>query len=142
MSTAGLLTFQAGGHLPCPKRQGKAQVKPACTVPQISCKKDVSMKIAHSPLIAAMLASTALLALAGCGKSDDASQGATPDNVEMPAAELPAAEPSAEAPPPAPAADASQAAMSAEDAAKSDADSAMSAAAAAKAAAAEADKPQ
>jgi hypothetical protein len=108
---------------------------------EIFGKRDLSMKIAHSPLLAATLAGTALLALAGCGKSDDASESATPDNVEMPAAELPAAEPSTEAPP-APAADASQAAMSAEDAARSDADSAMSAAAAAKAAAAEADKPQ
>ncbi|MFM9937411.1 MAG: hypothetical protein ACKVOL_14590 [Novosphingobium sp.] len=94
--------------------------------------------------LATVLACAALFTLSACGKSDDASQGATADNVEMPADELPSAEPSAAAPAPAPAADASQAALSAEDAAKSAADSAVSAAEAAKAAAAEAqtEKPQ
>jgi hypothetical protein len=90
--------------------------------------------------LATAMACTALFALGACGKSDDASQGATADNVEMPADELPSAEPSAAAPAMAPAADASQAALSAEDAAKSAADSAVSAAEAAKAAAAEAQK--
>jgi hypothetical protein len=93
--------------------------------------------------LAAVLACAAAFALSACGKTDDASAGATADNVEMPADELPSAEPSAAAP--APAADASQAAMSAEDAAKSAADSAVSAAEEAKAAAAaaaEEQKPQ
>ncbi|BEV02256.1 hypothetical protein [Novosphingobium olei] len=88
-------------------------------------------------------AAAAALSLAACGKSDDASQEAAPDNVEMPADDLPAVEPSAAAPAPqrevAPAADASQAAQSAEDAAKSAADSAVSAAEAARAAAAAAE---
>jgi hypothetical protein len=93
--------------------------------------------------LATVLACTAALALSACGKTDDASAGATADTVEMPADELPSTEPSAAAP--APAADASQAAMSAEDAAKSAADSAVSAAEEAKAAAAaaaEEQKPQ
>ncbi|WP_298189866.1 hypothetical protein [Novosphingobium sp.] len=93
--------------------------------------------------LATVLACAAAFALSACGKTDDASAGATADNVEMPADELPSAEPSAAAP--APAADASQAAMSAEDAAKSAADSAVSAAEEAKAAAAaaaEEQKPQ
>jgi hypothetical protein len=93
--------------------------------------------------LATVLACAAAFALSACGKSDDASAGATADNVEMPADELPSAEPSAAAP--APAADASQAALSAEDAAKSAADSAVSAAEEAKAAAAAAadtQKPQ
>ncbi len=84
--------------------------------------------------LATVLACAAAFALSACGKTDDASAGATADNVEMPADELPSAEPSAAAP--APAADASQAALSAEDAAKSAADSAVSAAEEAKAAAA------
>lgn len=84
--------------------------------------------------LATVLACAATFALSACGKTDDASSGATADNVEMPADELPSAEPSAAAP--APAADASQAALSAEDAAKSAADSAVSAAEEAKAAAA------
>ncbi len=93
--------------------------------------------------LATVLACAAAFALSACGKTDDASAGATADNVEMPADELPSAEPSAAAP--APAADASQAALSAEDAAKSAADSAVSAAEEAKAAAAAAadtQKPQ
>ncbi|WP_298168757.1 hypothetical protein [Novosphingobium sp.] len=93
--------------------------------------------------LATVLACAAAFALSACGKTDDASAGATADNVEMPADELPSAEPSAAAP--APAADASQAALSAEDAAKSAADSAVSAAEEAKAAAAaaaEEQKPQ
>jgi hypothetical protein len=90
-------------------------------------------------------AAAAALGLAGCGKSDDASDQATADNVEMPADELPAAAPSAETLPPAPvapAADASQAALSAEDAARSARDNAISVAEAAKAAAAEAEDQQ
>lgn len=89
-------------------------------------------------------AAAAALSLAGCGKSDDAADQATPDNVEMPADELPAAATSLAAPPPVadPAADASEAAMSAEQAARSNADAAMSAAEAAKAAAAEAEQAQ
>ena len=93
--------------------------------------------------LATVLACAAAFALSACGKTDDASAGATADNVEMPADELPSAEPSAAAP--APAADAAQAALSAEDAAKSAADSAVSAAEEAKAAAAaaaDAQKPQ
>ena len=93
--------------------------------------------------LATVLACAAAFALSACGKTDDASAGATADNVEMPADELPSADPSAAAP--APAADASQAALSAEDAAKSAADSAVSAAEEAKAAAAaaaDAQKPQ
>ena len=41
------------------------------------------MKTVHTSLLPITLACTALLALAGCGKSDDASDSATPDNVEM-----------------------------------------------------------
>lgn len=94
-------------------------------------------------LLAAALAGASLLALSACGSSDDASESATADNVEMPADDMPSAEPSAAAAlPMAPAADASAAAMSAEDAAKSAADSAVSAAEAAKAAAAEAEAPK
>ena len=88
--------------------------------------------------LATVLACATLFALNACGKSDDASQSATADNVEMPADERPSAEPSAAAPAPAPAADASQAAMSAEDASKSTAEDALSVAEAAKAAAADA----
>jgi len=94
--------------------------------------------------LAAVAAAASLFALAACGKSDDASESATADTVEMPADDMPSAEPSAAALPPAPAADASQAAMSEQDAAKSAADSAAVAAAEAKAAAEEAmaNKPQ
>lgn len=86
----------------------------------------------------AAFACAAALSLAACGKSDDAAETATPDNVEMPADELPAAEASMPAPAAvdAPAADASV--MSKEDAAMSAADNAKAAADAAKAAAAEA----
>lgn len=84
----------------------------------------------------------ALSTLGACGRHDEASDDATPNNVEMPAADLPAAPPSLDAPPPAkdPAADASQAAQSAEAAASSAADTAASVAEAARAAAAEADQ--
>jgi len=74
--------------------------------------------------LATVLACAAAFALSACGKTDDASAGATADNVEMPAADMPAAEPSAAAP--APASDPSQAALSAEDAARNDAEKAMS----------------
>jgi len=81
---------------------------------------------------------TALLSLAACGHSGDASTEASPDNVEMPADELPATDVSAAAPAPvdAPAADTSAAAQTPEDAARSAADNAAAAADAAKAAAA------
>lgn len=86
------------------------------------------------------------LALAACGKSDDASDAATADNVEMPADEMPAGDASMDAPAPdaamteAPAADASAAAATAADKAQQAADSAADVAAAAKAAAAEAEQ--
>jgi hypothetical protein len=86
--------------------------------------------------LATALACAAAFALSACGKTDDASAGATADNVEIPADEIPSAEPSAAAP--APASDPSQAALSAEDAAKSDAEKAMSTVQDIKAAAAEA----
>ena len=88
---------------------------------------------------------TASLALAACGKSDDASDQATADNVEMPADEMPAGDTSMAAPAPdaAMASDAapdaaSAAADAAADSAQKAADSAADVAAAAKAAAAEA----
>ena len=43
----------------------------------------------------------AVLMLAGCGHHDHESDDATPSNVEMPAADLPAGPPSLAAPPPA-----------------------------------------
>lgn len=94
-------------------------------------------------IVTAAFACAAALSLAACGSSEQASETATPDNVEMPADELPPVDASAAAPvtaeDAAPAADASAAAMSAADAAQSAADSAQSAAEAAKAAAAEAE---
>lgn len=90
---------------------------------------------------AALLTGTLLL-LAGCGHHDHASDDATPSNVEMPAADLPAGPPSLAAPPPArdPDADASNAALSARMAATNDAEDAASVAQAARAAAAEAEQ--
>ena len=96
-------------------------------------------KIAAFALVAA-----ASLSLAACGKSDNASDEATADNVEMPADEMPAGDASMAAPAPdasmdaAPAADAS--ANAAVDSAQKAADSAADVAAAAKAAAAEAEQ--
>jgi len=70
----------------------------------------------------------AVLLLAGCGRNDHNSDEATPGNVEMPAADLPAGPPSLAAPPPArdPDADASAAALSARAAATNDAADAAS----------------
>lgn len=48
------------------------------------------------PAITALLPAAALLALAGCGRSEDANQAATADTVEMPADELPQGDPSAQ----------------------------------------------
>lgn len=80
-------------------------------------------------------------ALAGCGHHDQASDDATANSVEMPAADLPAGPPSLPAPPPRdPAADASAAAEAARADASTAADNAVSAAEAAKAAAAEAEQ--
>jgi hypothetical protein len=94
-------------------------------------------KIAPAALLAVLL-------LAGCGHHDRDSDDATPNNVEMPAADLPAGPPSLAAPPPArdPDADASKAAQSAQEAATSDAENAASVAQAARAAAAEAEQQQ
>jgi len=92
----------------------------------------------------APVALLAALLLAGCGHHDHESDDATPNNVEMPAADLPAGPPSLAAPPPArdPNADASIAAQTAQDAATSDAQNAASVAEAARAAAAEAEQQQ
>ncbi len=86
----------------------------------------------------------AVLLLAGCGHKDHESDDATPNNVEMPAADLPAGPPSLAAPPPArdPDADASAQAQTAQDAATTDAENAASVAEAARAAAAEAEQQQ
>lgn len=92
----------------------------------------------------APLALLGALLLAGCGHHDHESDDATPNNVEMPAADLPAGPPSLAAPPPAhdPDADASAAAQTAQDAATNDAANAASVAEAARAAAAEAQQQQ
>jgi hypothetical protein len=92
---------------------------------------------------AAILAG-AMLLLAGCGHHDHESDDATPSNVEMPAADLPAGPPSLAAPPPAhdPDADASAAALSARAAATTDAEDAASVAEQVRAARAAADADQ
>jgi len=92
----------------------------------------------------AALLSGALLMLAGCGHHDHDSDDATPSNVEMPAADLPAGPPSLAAPPPArdPDADASAAALSARAAATNDAADAASVAEQVRAARAAADADQ
>jgi hypothetical protein len=83
------------------------------------------------------IACAAALSLSACGKSEDATEAAATDNVEMPAEELPAVDTSAAAAPvEAPAADATP--LSAEDAARNAADSAAAAAADVKKAAADA----
>lgn len=74
------------------------------------------------------------LALSACGRSDDASEAASEDTVEMPADELPVVEPSAAAAPMAPSPDASAAADSEADAARDAANNAAAVAAAAQAA--------
>ena len=80
-------------------------------------------------IIAAAFASTAALALAACGSSDNAADEAAADNVEMPAEEAMPADAMATAPADAmaPAADASAAAGAAMDA-KTDAEAAANAA--------------
>ncbi|MFM6829282.1 MAG: hypothetical protein ACKOVA_02925 [Novosphingobium sp.] len=83
------------------------------------------------------IVAAAALAVSACGRSDDASEAASEDTVEMPADELPVVEPSAAAAPMAPAPDASAAADSEADAARDAADSAAAVAAAAQAADAE-----
>lgn len=90
----------------------------------------------------ALTLACAVVLLAGCGHHDHASDDATPSNVEMPAADMPAGPPSLAAPPPArdPAADASTAAQTAREAATSDAEDAASVAQAARAAAAQAEQ--
>ncbi|MDT0509362.1 hypothetical protein [Novosphingobium sp. MMS21-SN21R] len=83
------------------------------------------------------IVAAAALAVSACGRSDDASEAASEDTVEMPADELPVVEPSAAAAPMAPAPDASAAADSEADAARDAADSAAAVAAAVQAADAE-----
>ena len=83
------------------------------------------------------IVAAAALAVSACGRSDDASEAASEDTVEMPADELPVVEPSAAAAPMAPAPDASAAANSEADAARDAADSAAAVAAAVQAADAE-----
>ncbi|WP_432787925.1 hypothetical protein [Novosphingobium rhizosphaerae] len=104
-------------------------------------KEAPTMKKLLSKAVFGAVLGAATLSLAACGHSDDASSDATPDNVEMPADELPATDVSAAAPAPvdAPAADTSAAAQTPEDAARSAADNAAAAADAAKAAAAAAE---
>lgn len=83
------------------------------------------------------IVAAAALSVSACGRSDDASEAASEDTVEMPADELPVIEPSAAAAPMAPAPDASAAADSEANAARDAADSAAAVAAAAQAADAE-----
>ena len=89
----------------------------------------------------AIVASAALV-LSACGKSDDASEAAAEDTVEMPADELPAMEPSAAAAPMAPVVDASAAADAEANAVRDTANNAAAVAAAAQAAADEGEDPQ
>lgn len=74
------------------------------------------------------------LALTACGRSDDASEAASEDTVEMPADELPLMEPSAAAAPMAPAPDPSAAADAEANAARDTANNAAAVAAAVQAA--------
>lgn len=93
------------------------------------------------PALVAFLPVTLALALAGCGRSEDANQAATADTVEMPADELPQGDPSAQGDDSAAEAlaNASEgAADAAANASDSAADAAQSAADAARAAAADA----
>lgn len=83
------------------------------------------------------IVAAAALAVSACGRSDDASEAASEDTVEMPADELPAMEPSAAAAPMAPEPDASAAADSEADAARDAANNAAAVAAAVQAADAE-----
>lgn len=88
------------------------------------------------------IVASAALALSACGKSDDASEAAAEDTVEMPADELPAMEPSAAAAPMAPVVDASAAADAEANAVRDTANNAAAVAAAAQAAAGEGEDPQ
>ena len=83
------------------------------------------------------IVAAAALSLSACGKSDDASEAAAEDTVEMPADELPAVEPSAAAAPMSPAADASSAADAEANAVRDTANNAAAVAAAVQAAEAE-----
>ncbi len=80
------------------------------------------------------IVAAAALALTACGRSDDASEAASEDTVEMPADELPPMEPSAAAAPMAPAPDASAAADTEANAARDAANNAAAVAAAVQAA--------
>ncbi len=80
------------------------------------------------------IVTAAALALTACGRSDDASEAASEDTVEMPADELPPMEPSAAAAPMAPAPDASAAADTEANAARDAANNAAAVAAAVQAA--------
>ncbi|MFY8194768.1 MAG: hypothetical protein ACOVKV_06745, partial [Novosphingobium sp.] len=82
------------------------------------------------------IVAAAALGLSACGRSDDASEAASEDTVEMPADELPMAEPSAEAAP-LPATEASAAADAQVDPVRDAANNAAAVAAAAQAANAE-----
>lgn len=88
------------------------------------------------------IVASAALTLSACGKSDDASEAAAEDTVEMPADELPAMEPSAAAAPMAPVVDASAAADAEANAVRDTANNAAAVAAAAQAAADEGEDPQ
>ncbi|MBF9150781.1 hypothetical protein [Novosphingobium jiangmenense] len=88
------------------------------------------------------IVAAAALALSACGKSDDASEAAAEDTVEMPADELPAMEPSAAAAPMAPVVDASAAADAEANAVRDTANNAAAVAAAAQAAAADGEDQQ
>lgn len=82
------------------------------------------------------IVAAAALGLSACGRSDDASEAASEDTVEMPADELPMVEPSAEAAP-LPATEASAAADAQVDPVRDAANNAAAVAAAAQAANAE-----
>ena len=88
------------------------------------------------------IVASAALALSACGKSDDASEAAAEDTVEMPADELPSMEPSAAAAPMAPVVDASAAADAEANAVRDTANNAAAVAAAAQAAAADGEDQQ
>lgn len=79
------------------------------------------------------IVAAAALGLSACGRSDDASEAASEDTVEMPADELPMVEPSAPAAP-LPAPEASAAADTQADAVRDAANNAAAVAAAAQAA--------
>ena len=106
----------------------------------LACRCD---NIAHFYALPKLfILASAALALSACGKSDDASEAAAEDTVEMPADELPAMEPSAAAAPMAPVVDASAAADAEANAVRDTANNAAAVAAAAQAAADEGEDPQ